>query len=189
MGARLPPNDSEIARTTARLIRVVFFGCLFVVYFAVFPYNQGLNNPNENSRVYTTIGLVEHHTWRIDDEVARFGPINDAAVIDGHRYAAKAPAVSILGIPVYWLFSKIAPRFISPSDAGAWLLAATLTLRIATIQLPCFLFLIWFLIYLERQHFDPALAMIATAALGVGTNDLAYRSGTPPDQWGVTSAV
>ena len=158
----------------SKLLRLSFFACLFIVYFSVFPYNEGLNNPNENARVYTTVALVEHHTWRIDEEVARFGPINDAAILDGHRYAAKAPGVSLLGVPVYWLFSKIARHLVSPTDASGWLRAATLILRIAIVQLPCFLFLIWFLSWLERQHFDPALSLIATAALGVGTNFLAY---------------
>ena len=159
---------------TSRYGRALFFACVFVVYFLVFPYNQGLNNPNENARVYTTIALVEHHTWRIDDEVARFGPINDAAVIGGHRYAAKAPAVSLLGVPVYWLFSKIASHLVSPADASAWLRAATVVLRLAIVQLPCFLFLTWFLSWCERQQLDRGLSLMATAALGLGTNYLAY---------------
>jgi hypothetical protein len=156
------------------IVRKVFFVFLFVAYFSVFPYNQGLNNPNENSRVYTTIALVEHHTWRIDDEVTRFGPINDAAVLDGHRLAAKAPAVSVLGVPVYWVFSKIAPHVIPVGDAGAWLRAATLVLRLTIVQIPCFLFLLWFFSWLRRQGIDESLSLIGTGALGIGTNYLAY---------------
>lgn len=169
--------DEGVAAASTRIsapVRHVFFSCAFVVYFFVFPYNHGLNNPNENTRIYTTIALVEHHTWRIDDEIARFGPVNDTAVINGHHYAAKAPAVSLLGVPAYWLFSKIAPRFVSPTDANAWLTAATLLLRIVVVQAPCFLFLVWFLSWLERTHHDAALCLIATAALGLGTNYLAY---------------
>lgn len=157
-----------------RYVRAPFVACLFIVYFFVFPYNQGLNNPNENSRIYTAVALVEHHTWRIDDEISRFGPINDAAIIDGHHYAAKAPGVSLLAVPVYWLFSKVAPQFVAPSYPGAWLRATTLVLRIAIVQLPCFLFLLWLLRWFTRKHFDPVLSLIATAAVGVGTNYLAY---------------
>src|SRR5450631_1881527 len=93
-------------------LRVAVFALLGVVYFAVFPFNGGLNNPNENARTYTTIALVEHRTPRIDDEVARFGRINDNAVRAGHEYAAKAPGTSLLGVPVYALFAAVAPRLV-----------------------------------------------------------------------------
>jgi hypothetical protein len=157
-----------------RALRVVVFALLAVVYFSVFPYNAGLNNPNENARIYTTIALVEEHTPRIDAEVARFGHVNDDAVRDGHEYAAKAPGTSLAGVPVYALFRVLARHVVDPHDARAWLRATTLALRLLVVQLPCFLFLVWFHGRLRRDIDDPALPLVATAALAVGTNFLAY---------------
>src|SRR5882672_2106985 len=124
-------------------MRAAFFACLFIVYFTIFPFNRGLNNPNENARLYTTLALVEQHTWNIDAEIERFGNINDNAIVGAHQYAAKAPGSSLVAVPVYWLFSKIAPAFVDRHDAGAWITAATLVLRLLLVQLPCFLFLVW----------------------------------------------
>jgi hypothetical protein len=156
------------------VIRAVVFALVAVVYFAVFPFNFGLNNPNENARTYSTIALVEHHTTRIDEEVARFGRINDNAVRGEHQYAAKAPATSLLGVPVYALFRVVARHFVDEHDAPAWLRATTLVLRLCVVQLPCFLFLLWFHRRLRRDLDDATLALVATVALAVGTNFLAY---------------
>jgi hypothetical protein len=152
----------------------LFFALLAPVWFGVFPYNFGLNNPNENARLYTTLALVEHHTPRLDDEVARFGPINDVALLNGHRYAAKAPGVTLAGVPVYWLVWKLAPRLVPFDDGRAWLTMTTLLLRLVVVQLPCFLFLVWLYRWLRRREIDEALALMATAALALGTNYLAY---------------
>src|SRR5439155_26125547 len=87
---------------------------------------------------------------------------------------AKAPGSSLVAVPVYWLFSKIAPAFVDRHDAGAWITAATLVLRLLLVQLPCFLFLVWFERALRPYCKDEGLRLTATAALGVGTNFLAY---------------
>jgi hypothetical protein len=157
-----------------RYATYIFWTLLALVYFGVFPYNSGINNPNENTRIYTTVALVEHHTWRIDDEVKRFGATNDTALVDGHRYACKAPGMSLLGAPVYWLFAAIGRHVVDAGNAPAWLRATTLVLRLVVVQLPCFLFLVWFWSWLRARCADPVLVLIATAGLAIGTNYLAY---------------
>lgn len=156
------------------MTRAGFFALLAVVWFGVFPYNFGLNNPNESARTYTTIALVEHHSFRIDEEVARFGHVNDNAVRGGHQYAAKAPATALLGVPVYALARPLLRRVVAPDDPAAWLRATTLVLRLVVVQLPCFLFLVWFRRRVALDTQDEPLALVATAALAVGSNFVAY---------------
>lgn len=174
--AKRPSAPSGAVGRLTRLCRVkrLFFALVAVVWLAVFPFNYGLNNPNENARTYTTIALVEHHTPCIDAEVARFGRVNDNAVRDGRQYAAKSPATSLLGVPVYFVFRLIARHFVDERDPHAWLRATTLALRLVVVQLPCLVFLVWFHRRLRRDTDDEAVALAATAALAVGTNFLAY---------------
>ena len=42
----------------------VFRGLLLLVYLSVFPFLPALNNPNENTRVYLAMALVDHGTQR-----------------------------------------------------------------------------------------------------------------------------
>ncbi len=169
----------------------IFFALTFIVFTGVFPYIASINNPNENVRVYMTMALVEKHTFKIDDIVARHGWTNDMAKVpenpktmtgEPHLYSVKAPAVSYAGVPVYWAFTKLAPRFghelptiaSSPEDKAWWLRNTIWALRLFTIQLPCFVFLVWFERYLRTVSQDVVLRLAAVAAAGLGTNYLAY---------------
>jgi hypothetical protein len=85
-------------------------------------------------------------------------------------------------VPVYWAFRKIAMKLghTPPSDNWSleertwWLRSATWTLRLFVVQIPCFLFLVWFERFLRRVTDDAALRFSAVAAAGLGTNYLAY---------------
>jgi hypothetical protein len=101
------------ARSDRGLIRL-FFVLVAVPMFAVFPYLRDLNNPNEYARVFTTMMLVEKGTFIIDEPVATYGWINDMAHTPGldptktpHYTMVKAPGATYLGIPGYFVFSKI----------------------------------------------------------------------------------
>ena len=73
-------------------------------YLYVFPYQPGINNPNENARLYMTAAIAEQGTYVVDDYRARWGWTNDCAVKDGHAYSVKAPGTSLLGVPGYSLY-------------------------------------------------------------------------------------
>jgi hypothetical protein len=60
-----------------------------------------ISAPNERSRLYLTVALVERHSFAIDVEVRRFGRIFDLATHDGHLYSDKAPGSSLIAIPAY----------------------------------------------------------------------------------------
>jgi hypothetical protein len=173
---------------TPRIV-VVFFALAFVVLTCVFPYNAALNNPNENVRVYMTMAIVEHHTFRIDEIVARQGWVNDMAKApdpkvpgEFHYYSIKGPATGYAGVPFYWALTKLAPRFghpvptaaSAPEERAWWMRTSTLVVRLFVVQLPCFLFLIWLERWLRKTTTDTVIRLSAVAAAGFGTNYLAY---------------
>ena len=176
-------HERRAARRTTRL----FFALVFAPMFLVLPYLRAINNPNEYVRVFTVMSLVEEKTFTIDTEVATFGWVNDMARVkkaDGlqHYYMVKAPGVVYAALPGYWLFSKISglygrhfPDARTPEAAKLdWLRWSTWACRISAVQLPCFVFLIWFERFLRRFSGDVSLRLTAVAAAGLGTNYLAY---------------
>ena len=92
----------------------------------VFPYLRVVNNPNEFVRVYTVMSLVESASFRIDEQVATFGWVNDMARMKGkddgrdHYYMVKAPGVVYAGIPGYFLFSKVVAPLLGKKYPGVY---------------------------------------------------------------------
>ncbi|MGH7328933.1 MAG: hypothetical protein ACREJX_11350, partial [Polyangiaceae bacterium] len=177
----------EIGRKNRLIVRI-FFALLFVVFTCVYPYIAALNNPNENVRTYMTMAIVDFHTFKIDDVLLRHGYVNDMAKAPDpvtkqpHLYSIKAPAIGYMGVPVYWAFEKIygalghpVPTRASPLEQRKdWFEASTLVLRLFCVQLPCFFFLIFFERYLRAVSRDTPLRLMTVAAVGIGTNFLAY---------------
>jgi len=176
-------------RTRARGPRRLFFLLVFLPMLCVFPYLRAVNNPNEFVRVFTSIALVENHTFSIDEPVALWGWVNDMArvpsKVDGqpHYFMVKAPGVVYASLPGYFIFSKVVapltghhyPTTTTPQEERLWWLRmSTWALRIWTGGIPCFLFLLWFEKYLRDFTKDPMIRFAAVAAVGLGTNYLAY---------------
>ena len=178
-----------IRHTQLRGPRRLFFLLVLVPMFCVFPYLRVVNNPNEFVRVFTDVALVENHTFAIDEQVTMWGWVNDMAKVpskvDGkpHYFMVKAPAVVYLGVPGYFVFSKVIapmlgkhyPTAASPQEEKLWWLRmSTWALRLSTSAIPCFLFLLWFEKYLRAFTRDPLIRFTAVAAAALGTNYLAY---------------
>lgn len=157
----------------------------------VFPYLAGVNNPNENVRTYMTMALVERGTFRIDEYVSTFGWVNDMARVPSpgggsHVYSVKAPAVSFLGVPVYWTLRQVAPLLhkkvasvgtaASKEERQEWFRTTTWALRLFVVQIPCALFLVWLERYLRRITSDEVLRLSAVTAACLGTNYVAYTN-------------
>jgi len=92
----------------------VFFTLTAIVFVSLYPYLPRVRNPNENTRTYTTMAVVEDHTFCVDLPVQHYGATGDLARVpkpDGtsHLYSVKAPGNTYLAIPVYWAFRKLAP--------------------------------------------------------------------------------
>lgn len=165
----------------------IFFVLVAFPFFGVFPYINVVMNPNENTRTYMTIAAVENKTFQLDQTVARFGWINDMASVRDkrgafHYYSVKGPLNSLMGVPVYWLQVKWAqwrkrpppPITETAEKRNEWFETTTWLLRLVTVQLPSFLFLLWFERYLRGFSRDTALRLITVAAAGIGTNYLGY---------------
>jgi hypothetical protein len=193
----------ELRRQRKGLHRLFFFLVLLPMLL-VFPYLRALNNPNEYVRVFTVMSLVESGTYRIDEQVQTFGWVNDMAKTKGrddgvdHYYMVKGPGAVYVGIPGYFLFSKVVAPALGKKYPGVfgghptaedkpaglvpatqeerlwWLKMGTWAMRIFGTQIPCFLFLVWFERYLRSFTQDPAIRYAAVAAAGLGTNFLAY---------------
>jgi hypothetical protein len=176
-------------RVRARGPRRLFFLLVLMPMLCVFPYLRAVNNPNEFVRVFTSVALVENHTFSIDEPVALWGWVNDMARVpskqDGqpHYYMVKAPGVVYASLPGYFIFSKIIAPLVghhyptakaTPEERLWWLRMSTWALRIFTAGIPCFLFLLWFEKYLRDFTPDPMIRFAAVAAVGLGTNYLAY---------------
>jgi hypothetical protein len=69
----------------------------------------GASVPNERSRAYLTVALVEQGRLSIDGPIARFGSILDLAESKGKHYCDKAPGTSFVAAPVYAVARLIAP--------------------------------------------------------------------------------
>ncbi len=98
------------------------------------------------------------------------------------HYSVKGPAVSFMGVPVYWAYTKIAPLFgrnvptltSPPEERITWLRTSTFVLRLFVVALPCFFFLVWLERRLRKVSPDETLRLAAVVTVGVGTNYLAY---------------
>ena len=181
----------------------LFFLFVFLPLLTVFPYIRAVNNPNEFSRVFTVMSLVESGSFRIDEQVTTFGWVNDLAHVPGnedkalHYYMVKGPGCIYPALPGYFVFSKVIAPLMgkhypgvwgghwkpdpgahveSPSleDKNWWLRMATWSMRISASNIPCFLFLLWFERYLRSFTSDASIRYAAVTACGLGTNYLAY---------------
>jgi hypothetical protein len=113
-------------RWKRRGLHRLFFFFVLLPMLCVFPYLRVVNNPNEFTRVYTVMALVESGTYKVDEQVATFGWVNDMAhlksKVDGreHYYMVKAPMAVYLGIPGYVVFSKVVAPLMGKKYPGVW---------------------------------------------------------------------
>ena len=103
-------------------------GVLFVLAYAWIP-TAGVSCPNERSRIYLAVSLVDQHTVTIDVPLRRFGTIFDMAQWNGHFLTDKAPGSSILAAAVYGTCRLFRP-------ASAFSIEELLTLMRRSIMLP-----------------------------------------------------
>ena len=62
---------------------------------------SAISVPNERTRAYLTVAIVDHASVAIDAPLARFGSVYDLAKFGRHYYTDKAPGVSFMAVPVY----------------------------------------------------------------------------------------
>lgn len=109
-------------RTILLAAGVVF--CVGYSWYSV----QG-NAPNERSRIYLSVAMVERGEVQVDPEVRRFGKNWDLSRKDGTFYCNKPPGSSLLGVPVYWLARKL-------GGEGEWSMQGLFQLMRFGVMLP-----------------------------------------------------
>jgi hypothetical protein len=130
---------------------------------------SGISAPNERSRVYLGVAIVDQGTLSIDGPIKRFGRINDWARHDGRAYTDKAPGSSFLYAVVY----GIARVFTDPGD---WSITQLINLARTWLMLPLGLlgFLVMRRVLYEELGLGRELADAAAVTWMLGTNVAHY---------------
>ena len=102
LAAPLPSRVTSDATSTALMRRIVF-GTVVALYVLTFPYHPGLRSPNELCRLHQTRALVEYGTIDINHAVRDFGMVGDLSKKDEKLYPSKAPLLSFVAVPLYWV--------------------------------------------------------------------------------------
>jgi hypothetical protein len=155
-------KDERPARLRGAL--PLLMAALTFVYIYFFQYYEKIPNPNEQTRAYLTIALVERGTIAIDDEIKRFGDTIDKAWFGGRTLCDKAPGLSFLGVPVYAGLKAMA-KVVKHDLKFAEIIKV---LRVFSVTLPALLLLL--LIYRGLGMVEPddrvRLPLLAAYALG-----------------------
>ncbi len=118
--------------------------------------------PNERSRIYLTMSIVDSGSIIVDDQVDKFGLPFDIAERDGHYYTDKAPGSSLLAVPLFWTYTALGGDTTSIEDL-------VLLARFG-VMLPITLAsLVLFWLILTRLGLSRRLAAAMTATLALGT--------------------
>lgn len=155
----------------SKVVWVALFALVALIHLYFVPYFPALNNPNENARVYQVRALVELHKLSVNEQIARYGAVNDLAQRDGKLYSGKAPATTFLGAPVYAAARSLLKLLHRPELTPLQLL---IVLRLATSTLPTLMFLVAFRTYTRRTIGDPHVSNALTILLALGTMMLPY---------------
>ncbi len=146
---------------------------LGVLVLALLSYSwmfSEISVPNERSRVYLAVAMVDHGTLSIDEPVRRYGEIYDRARRDGRYYTDKAPGSSLLAAVPYW----VARRFTEPSD---WRIHELVNLMRTWVMLPVSLIgFLWLRRFLRRLRLGPPAIDVASLGWILGTSAFHYGS-------------
>lgn len=124
--------------------------------------------PNERSRIYLAVSLIDHQSVSIDEAIERFGSVPDRAGRDGHSYTDKAPGSSVVAAVVYGL-----SRLVTESED--WTIEALLLLMRFALMIPLTVVGFFILRHLLRQlECDEAVVDLASFGWLVASPVLHY---------------
>lgn len=144
--------------------RVKVLLSLFVLFFATYGYFYQSGQHNENARFDQVRAIVEKHTLNID---AFSSNTADIVKYGEHYYPNKAPGLTFLSVPSWWIFSKIGAIFF-PSTTQA-LHFVTYAVSWTTVGLLSAVLCLLLYLVLHRLTASGATAAAVTLAYGLGT--------------------
>jgi hypothetical protein len=150
--------------------RAIFLSLLVLVALSSSWMFSDVTVPNERSRVYLSVAVVDDWSLSIDRSLTRFGRTADLARKDGHYYTDKAPGASLLGAGVYYVVRLF-------SDATDWSITELINLMRSWIMIP--FGLVGFVLIrklLSRQGISPATGDVVALGWILGTPAFHYST-------------
>lgn len=166
------------------------FALVAALYLLSFPYHPGLRSPNELCRLWQSRAFVDFGTLNINGVLQTRGMVGDlsctAVVSEGSTthlepcvgpnaprsgvvarwyYPSKAPLISVLGAPVYWVLEKVQGP-VSEVSQVFWS-------RLFVTVLPA-LFLLVLLRKFLSAYVEPLTADLFTLVYALGTMAFSY---------------
>lgn len=148
------------------------YALLFLALFVPFSYFNHSDGWNQGVRIAELHALVIQHTLRID---AYHELTGDKALVDGHYYSEKAPAMVAFALPSFALTVWVQRLMGIDPDAppawrwSAWIATAASAGLIAALGGVAFFALL-------NQRFDPLTAVLGTFALFLGSMTWPYAT-------------
>jgi hypothetical protein len=145
---------------------------VFVALFVPFTYFNHSDGWNQGVRLAELHAVVLKHTLRIDDYLSYTG---DRALIEGHYYSEKAPAMALLALPSFAVTVGVQTMLGIDPDAppatrvSEWIATAGSVGVLAALGGVAFFALL-------SARFDPLTAVIGTFALFLGSLTWPYAT-------------
>jgi hypothetical protein len=125
-----------------------------------------VNAPNERTRLYLTLSIVEDGDVAVTEQVERYGTIFDLAERDDEFYSDKAPGASVLAVP-------FVGAYVAAVDDVS--IEKVVTFARTFVMVPFALLTIWLLRHLLLGiGVQRDVANVTAVAFAVGTNFLHY---------------
>ncbi|MBK7862323.1 MAG: hypothetical protein IPJ65_27690 [Archangiaceae bacterium] len=144
-----------------------WFGLVAALYLLIFPWHPGLRSPNELCRLWQTRAIVELGKLSLNETIQKYGRVGDLSVVDGVLYPSKAPLMSFLAVPLYWVMFKAA--------GPAWVpeLPQVFFSRLLLTVAPTLLMLVFVRRFL-KAYLEGVLPEALTVAYALGTLAFSY---------------
>lgn len=149
-GVTAARSDARISRGQAMVVVAII-----TLLYSVFPNRYPrFVSPNELSRILLTKSIVDEGTFVIDSGIRRTGEFGDLARFRGHYYSDKAPGLSLIAVPVYFVGRTFAGHQLNEIDA-------ILLCKIVTVTIPAILFALFLVMTWGRSYVGAALVVFA----------------------------
>jgi len=134
-----------------RALAILLFAWSLFSYSYFFHFHDRWPNPNETTRLYSSISMAEAGEFFIDKQIARYGVIWDRAEYKGRLYSDKAPGLSLMAVIPLAALNKVSSLFGYETSFALkhWIA------RFFCVILPSALFSSLLFIYLRRFLTDP----------------------------------